>query len=258
MISKKSETTACRIKSIAQELGADLCGIAPVERFSNAPEGFKPNDIYGKARSVIVHAKRLPVEILYAESPVPYTHVNSLMALEVDRLSLQLSLRLQDMGIRNVMIPSDDPYESWDREQQHGRAILSMRHAGVLAGLGKLGKNNLLINETYGNMIQIGALLIDCELDYDSLAEYDVCPEGCSLCITSCPRNALDGNTVVQIECRKSANYKNEKGYIVKKCWTCRKVCPHSSGLKKEEEKQLSRGRLEEKCPNTSPDSAGV
>ena len=237
MIVKKSKMTAMRIKKCAQELGADLCGITPVDRFNNAPEGFKPTDIYSKAKSVIVYAKRLPIEILYAESPIPYTHVNALMALSVDRLSLTFSLHLQDMGITNVMIPSDDPYESWNQEKQHGQAILSMRHAGVFAGLGKLGKNNLLINEKYGNMIQIGAILTDCELAYDEIADYEVCPEGCSLCIKSCPQKALNGNTVLQIECRKLANYKNEKGYILKKCWTCRKVCPNATGLIKEDKK---------------------
>jgi epoxyqueuosine reductase QueG len=237
MINKKSKMTGNKIKKISQVLGADLCGIAPVDRFNNAPEGFKPTDIYSKAKSVIVYARRLPTEILHAESPVPYTHVNSLMSNEVDRLSLQFSLRLQDIGINSVMIPSDDPYESWNNEKQHGQAILSMRHAGVFAGLGKLGKNNLLINEKYGNMIQLGAILTDSELAYDQLADYEVCFDGCSLCLKSCPQNALDGNTVLQIECRKLANYKNEKGYILKKCWTCRKVCPHSLGLKTKRKK---------------------
>jgi epoxyqueuosine reductase len=238
MIVKKSQMTAIRIKLLAKNLGADLCGIAPVDRFNSAPDGFRPNDIYSKAKSVIAYAKRLPIEVLYAESPIPYTHVNSLIAFEVDRLSLAFSLHLQDMGITNVMIPSDDPYESWNQEQQHGQAILSMRHAGVFAGLGKLGKNNLLINEKYGNMVQLGAILTDCELAYDEIAEYDVCPDGCFLCIKSCPQNALNGNTVIQSECRKVSNYKNEKGYILKKCWTCRKICPNATGFSKEEKKK--------------------
>ena len=30
------------VKEIAYSLGADLCGIAPVERFKDAPTGFHP------------------------------------------------------------------------------------------------------------------------------------------------------------------------------------------------------------------------
>ena len=220
------------IKEIAFKLGADLCGISPVERFKDAPLGFKPNDISRLAKSVIVYAKRLPSDILFSQSCIPYTHVNSLIAAEVDKLSLTFSLMLQDLGIKNVMIPTDDPYESWDNEKRHGVAILSMRHAGYLAGLGRLGKNNLLINDKFGNMIQIGAILSENEFDYDEIATYVVCPKNCSLCLKSCPKEALDGKTVNQKKCRDLSYFRTEKGYILKKCWACRSACPNATGLK--------------------------
>jgi epoxyqueuosine reductase len=230
----KSKIASNRIKRIAFDLGADLCGISPIDRFDAAPVGFKPRDIYSQSKSVIVYAKRLPTEVLFAESCIPYTHVNSLITLEVDRLSLQFSLKLQDLGIGNVMIPSDDPYESWNQERQHGQAILSMRHSGVFAGLGKLGKNNLLINERYGNMIQLGAILVNCDLFCDEIANYQVCSDNCMACLNACPKKALNGNTVIQNECRQLSTYKNEKGYVLKKCWACRKVCPNATGLRRQ------------------------
>ncbi len=48
------------IKKLILNMGADLCGIAPALRFKNAPEGFKPEDIYEGCESVIVFAKRVP------------------------------------------------------------------------------------------------------------------------------------------------------------------------------------------------------
>ena len=54
------------IKSTALELGADICGIAPVDRFSSAPKGFQPRDIYSDCESVLVFAKKLPAESLFA------------------------------------------------------------------------------------------------------------------------------------------------------------------------------------------------
>jgi epoxyqueuosine reductase len=232
MINTNAIITSENIKEMAFNLGADLCGIAPVIRFKDAPHGFRPNDIYISTKSVIVYAKRLPSEILFAQSCIPYTHVNSLIAAEVDKLSLSFSLMLQDLGIKNVMVPTDDPYESWDNEKKHGNAILSMRHAGYLAGLGKLGKSNLLINKNFGNMIQIGAILSDNEFNYDEVATYEVCPEKCSICLNSCPKEALDGSTVNQHKCRDISNYRTEKGYILKKCWICRSSCPNAMGLK--------------------------
>jgi epoxyqueuosine reductase len=214
-----------RIKEKVLELGADLVGIASVNRFAEAPEGFRPIDIYKDAKSVICYAKRLPTTPLSAQSPIPYTFVNSFMATVVDNLSIQLSLWLEDMGVGAVLIPSDDPYEHWDAQRTYGRAILSLRHAGRLAGLGFLGKNNLLINEKYGSMIQLGAVLVDLEIEPDPLTEGN-CPADCSLCIDNCPVQALDGKTVNQKLCRPLSNYVNERGFTIKRCNTCRRVCP--------------------------------
>ncbi len=73
------------IKKMTFDMGADVCGLAPIERFADAPKGFYPKDIYSKTESVLVFAKRLPKTVLFAESCIPYTHVNSLTTVEVDR-----------------------------------------------------------------------------------------------------------------------------------------------------------------------------
>ena len=219
------------VKEIAMKLGADLCGIAPVDRFDEAPEGFRPANIYPECRSVLVFARRLPTASLFISNCVPYTHVNDLITREVDSLTLQLSLRLEDLGLNNVLIPSDDPYNHWEPERKYGRAILSLRHAGMLAGLGKLGKNTLLINEQFGNMIQIGAVLLEADLAADTPANYEVCPDDCNLCLDSCPSAALDGETVKQHLCRPMSNFQTAKGYNLKKCYLCRSVCPSALGI---------------------------
>lgn len=222
-----------KIKATIIGLGADLCGIASSERFHKAPKGFHPTDIYNDCQSVIVFAKRVPTAPLFIDNCVPYTHVNTLMMQEVDRLTLNISLTLEELRIKNVIIPTDDPYEYWESEQMYGRAILSLRHAGYLAGLGVLGKNNLLINEKFGNMIQIGAVLVPIKLQPDPIATYEGCLENCTLCLDSCPQSALDGKTVNQKLCRPLSNFRSEKGYILKKCNICRKVCPNALGLTK-------------------------
>ncbi len=220
------------IKEIAYKNGADLFGVANIERFIDAPKGFHPKDIYPKTKSIIAFAIKLPTESLFASNPIPYTHVNTLAMQKTDMISFNISTTLDKLGVKNVLIPTDDPYLSWDNEKQEGRGILSLRHVGCLAGLGKLGKNNLLINKNYGNMIQIGALLIDKQLEADPLAAYEVCQPKCSICLDNCPQNALTGKTVTQKACRPVSNYKTEKGFTIKKCFECRKNCPVALGLK--------------------------
>jgi epoxyqueuosine reductase len=226
MISKE------KIKEIVLSKGVDLFGVASVERFENAPKGFHPKDIYAKAKTVIVFAIKLPTETLYADNPVPFTHMNHLAIQKMDLITYDVSAELDKNGLKNILIPTDDPYLYWDNDKQEGRAILSLRHAGYLAGLGRLGRNNLLMNKDYGNMIQIGALLTNEKFESDPLADYEVCPPNCRICLDICPQRALTGDTVIQKNCRPISNYKTEKGYTIKKCFECRKRCPRVSGIK--------------------------
>ncbi len=79
--------TSREVKSVAFNLGTDLCGIAPVERFAQAPKGFHPKDIWQDCRSVLVFAKKLPAGSLFASSCIPYTYINRLITEEVDTIT---------------------------------------------------------------------------------------------------------------------------------------------------------------------------
>lgn len=49
------------IKEISLRLVCDICGVANIDRFNDAPKGFHPRDIYGECNSVIVFANDLYV-----------------------------------------------------------------------------------------------------------------------------------------------------------------------------------------------------
>ncbi len=220
------------LKKLVVSMGADLCGVASSQSFSEAPSGFHPRDIWSETRSVLVFAIRMPGNTERAESPVPYTLLNGMMAAEVDRMSLEISRKLDRASIGNVMIPSDDPYESWNPVEMRGEAILSLRHAALLAGLGRLGRSGLLINKKLGNMIQLGAILLDRVFEPDPIAEYEVCPEKCSICIDECPVSALGGKSTIQKLCRPLSVSRNSKDFVIKKCWRCRNLCPSCRGVR--------------------------
>ncbi len=220
---------ANQIKEIATSLETDLCGIAPAERFSNAPAGFRPSDIYPDVKSVVVFAKRFPEGVFFSKSYVPYTFACDTILRDVFRITCELTMRLQDLNITAVPIPSE-PYEYWDEEKREGKGILSLKHAGYLAGLGVLGKNTLLMNDSLGNMITLGAVLVNIELEGDPVAQYKTCSEKCQLCIESCPAKALDGTKVEQKLCRQRSNFLTKKGYALYTCNICRSVCPKRGG----------------------------
>ena len=219
------------IKQILLDLGADACGIASVEKFRDAPEGFRPTDLYSNCKSVVVFIRHLPKGLTKVSPRILYLNANNASLAEVDRIGLAACNAIEALGGTAVPVPCDSPYEYWDSEKLEGRGLLSMRHAAVLAGLGSMGKNTLVINKEFGNLITIGALMTDLELNSDPPAEA-LCRKNCRICLNACPQKALNGVTVSQKLCRPYAYSTNARGFDVCNCNRCRISCPLSSGLK--------------------------
>jgi epoxyqueuosine reductase len=224
--------TSAEIKDLALSLGAEKCGIANAGRFSGAPEGFRPTDIWKACKSVIAFLIRMPDAIITADNPVPYSHTASIIYKKLDMIGFEFCKSIQAGGNNAVPVPTDIPFLYWDSLNKRGMGILSLRHAGYLAGLGFLGRNNLLINPEFGNMVYIGVVLTDLELEQDPVIEDLACPSGCRICLDSCPQKALDGTTVNQKLCREFSGLLNERGFDIYACNLCRRVCIMRKGVK--------------------------
>ena len=209
-----------------------MCGLASIDRFVDAPPGFRPTDIVGNCKTVIVIAVRFPSSSLSANSLSPYTFVYNKLIAKIDSITFQIATELESLGSCAFAIPSVEPYDYWDGSRLHGQGILSLKHAAVKAGLGQMGKNTLLINEHLGNMLLLGAILLDKELEPDPLVNYQACISGCRICLEACPINALDGITAEQRKCRSISGKFTSGGGFVFGCNLCRKVCPHYNGIK--------------------------
>jgi epoxyqueuosine reductase len=219
------------VKRTVLHMGSDLCGIAAASRFAGAPEGFRPADVYGECKSVVVFACRFPESTLRAGTQSPYTFVRNMLVGKLDGIAFRLSDDLDRNGVGAVPIPSAEPYDCWDSDRRRGMGILSLKHAAVLAGLGAMGKNTLLVTREFGNMVWLGAVLTSAELDPDPVSSFEACALSCTVCLDACPKNALDGVTLDQKLCReKSVSYTDGGGWVLS-CNACRKVCPHRSGF---------------------------
>lgn len=217
------------ISKKVKELGADVCGIANIDRFGDAPKGFHPTDIYPDCKSVIIFGIALPKGLTKVPTII-YGHFNYDICKRIDAIALQTAKVIEEEfhGF-GIPMPCDGPYEYWDSEKKEGRGLISMKHASVLAGLGQLGKNTLLLNERYGNLLILGAVLTDLDLTSDPLAE-SICIESCRLCLDNCPSKALDGKRANQLNCRTNTYKTNARGYDVVACNKCRTICPRKFG----------------------------
>lgn len=214
------------IRQIVLSQGADVCGIANIERFSEAPAGFSPIDLFWDCKSVVTLGIALPKGLLDVKPRLIYGHFNSLSCREVDEVSFQAAKKIErELGCNAVPVPCDAPYEYWDNENVQGKGLMSMRHAAVLSGLGSIGKNSLLINAQYGTALTVGAILLDVNLPSDNLCE-SLCLERCKKCVESCPAGAIENGTVNQMACRRNTFGKTERGFDTVDCNNCRIVCP--------------------------------
>lgn len=140
-----------RVKEIMFALGADLCGIASIDRFDNAPKGYHPLDVLPTCKSVISFGCRFPVGTLICKSHIPYTRVRNSITPKMDAIALDFCIEMEKNQIVCVPIPTNE--SQWDKKTGRYRSIVSQKHAAQAAGLGTIGRHSLLITPEFGSMV---------------------------------------------------------------------------------------------------------
>lgn len=215
------------VKEILYSMGADLCGIAGIDRFDDAPEGYHPLDVMPACKSVISFACRFPAGILICKSAVPYTRIRDTMTPKMDAIALDLCIEMEKRQILAVPVPTNESQR--DDKTQRWRSIVSQKHAAQAAGLGTIGRNTLLITPEFGSMVWLGAVLTEAALEPDPIRE-KIC-DGCNLCVKACPVNALEDTQLQQQMCWDHAFGENQitQNWEIS-CHKCRDICPYNLG----------------------------
>jgi epoxyqueuosine reductase len=190
------------------EWGADLVGIAPVERFENAPQGHRPTDFMPECKSVISIALHLfdGMARVWGEPHVPEKTITpylfygyGLTNLESSRIVNRMAKSLEYSGHRTLAfmptwLSSMTKYFDETLVTNEILAEFSHRHAAVAAGLGELGWNGLTLTPEFGAMQRFNTLLTSAELEPTPLyAGPPLClPEKCrKRCVRLCPADAI-------------------------------------------------------------------
>ena len=219
--------TSREVKEIAYGLGAELCGIAGLDRFASAPEGYHPLDAWPGCRSVISFACRFPAAGAACGNDVVYTRIRNSITAKMDVVALDLCIELEKRGVQCVPVPANE--SQWDEKTGRWRSIVSQKHAAQAAGLGTIGRHSLLITPELGSMVWLGCVLCGEELEADPMRE-PVC-DNCGKCVEVCPVHALGGEELVQQACWDHAfGDDSEKRVWRIACHACRDVCPYCLG----------------------------
>lgn len=215
------------VKKILYSLGADLCGIASVDRFDDAPKGYHPTDVLPTCKSVISFGCRFPVGTLKCKTPTPYTRARNSITAKMDAMALDFCIEMEKHQVICVPIPTLE--SEWDSNTERWRGIISHKHAAMAAGLGTIGRHSLLITPEFGSMIWLGSILCEAKLDADEIKE-NLC-ENCNKCVEVCTVNALENKEIKQQVCWDYAFGDDEEKQVWEiSCHRCRDVCPHNFG----------------------------
>jgi epoxyqueuosine reductase len=186
-----------QIKDRAKKIGMDMCGIAPVERFVNAPKGSNPVDFLPGCKSVISVGVRL------ADGAVQ----NIMRNFEDGKVMAQGIYGTYGYAMApnfHLLYAVYDIAQFIERKTGSTAAptpvgplmtgfSISQRHAAVAAGLGEFGWMSIVLTPNFGPRNRFGAILTTAELKPDPMySGARLCdPTKCNICTTVCPTGAL-------------------------------------------------------------------
>jgi len=212
-----------KIKEFALDGGLSLFGVADITGMGE--EIYLEKNLKKKFNRGISLGKRLIDAVLedIKDSPTPlYFHHYRQINFFLDRAAFLLSSRIQELGFQALPIPASQILD-WEKQSAH----LSHKKVGYLAGLGYVGRNNLLVNPEMGARFRLVTVLTDMPFEVDKPLEGD-CGK-CRACLEPCPAQAInerkeDFDHMACFEKLKEFRKKRNIGQHI--CGVCVKACP--------------------------------
>lgn len=241
--------TTAELDRLAQEVGIDAVGAAPVEPYEDTERHIRerrerglfadmrftmarpevschPETLLEGARTVVSAAL-----CYYADAPAFGPGEGRLPRYTWRDAYADLRKRLDVLGRRlggsyRVLV---DANQHVDRE------------GAVRAGIGFYGKNTMLITRRHGSWVVLGTLVTEVAIDPSPRLDAD-CGD-CRLCIDACPTDALaEAGTLDATRCLSywtqapapiPEAYREPLGPMVYGCDICQDVCPWNRGVEK-------------------------
>lgn len=174
------------LKEIAKASGAILFGVGNIndlkERFDHLSERISWDLNIGISFGVKVSARVL--EEIEDHPTRLYMHHYKSINILLDQIALRVAGTVEEEGFDAIPIPASQIVD-WEKQTAH----LSHKMIAKQAGLGWIGRNNLIINPRYGAAVRYGSILTNMPLFTDQPLETD-CGD-CYRCLSVCPASAI-------------------------------------------------------------------
>jgi len=230
----------------AKELGASLAGIATIRdlKASVSYEIYDKRPFYEEYEGVkwrrehksvlvwaLAHPASDPVLDWWSMKVPGFTPGNGVMRKQSRKLRIWLG---EELGIKVLSLPYQIEY---------GGAFL--KDSAHLAGLGVIGKNNLLVTPEFGTRVRLRGIFMEAELSPTGPLDFDPC-NGCDRpCHKACPRGAFRSGTFERDFCKAENDQRDadaemldgsimgieEASKVSKPCRYCEFACPVGQGV---------------------------
>jgi epoxyqueuosine reductase len=231
-----------KILAKAKDLGFSLAGIARIEELkaSKSFEIYDGKPYYPEYKGVewkpehksvlvwaLAHPPSEPVLDWWSLKVPGFTPGNRVLRKQSRRMRIWLG---EELGINALSLPYQIEY---------GGTFL--KDSAVLAGLGVIGKNNLLVTPELGSDLRLRGIFIEAELEPTGPIEgFDPC-NGCDMpCHRACPRGAFRSGSYEQSLCKKEMDQNDadfevmdgsvmgieEASEVIVYCRGCENACP--------------------------------
>lgn len=217
--------TAQIVKEFAKKAGADIVGIASMDRFEGAPKQMDPRYIMPEAKAMIVMGFRIPRGCLrgieegtfyVAYSGMGYAGINHVLQPMV---LWQVTRMIEDEGYEAMPIPNNFPWTNTDSSGQDPSktglprlnfsrpvspdrpapdVFIHLRIAAFCAGLGEIGYSKMFLSPQFGPRQRLAAILTEAPLEPDPLFEGKLC-DRCMMCARDCTGQCIPKDKTVKV-----------------------------------------------------------
>ncbi|MEW6375940.1 MAG: hypothetical protein AB1502_09170 [Thermodesulfobacteriota bacterium] len=175
-----------KIKTLCLQWGGSLFGVADIRSFKKDDILLPPTltDQLYFGISVGYHLSDAVLEGIENQPTPLYFHHYQRVNILLDTIGLIVTSAIQGLGYQAMPIPASQIVD-WKNQKGH----LSHKHVARAAGLGWIGRNNLLVNKIFGSRIRLVTILTNLPLVIDSPTSKDC--GSCRACLLVCPTGAI-------------------------------------------------------------------
>ena len=216
---EKKVLNSAKIKKLAKKYGADIVGIAPMDRFEGAPKQMDPRYIMPEAKSMIVMGFRVMRGSLRGIEEGTFFSNYSAMGYGaltynfIPMTVMNLCRDIEDAGYEAIPLGHQSDWRAIDNDgnlrENYSKPVregypapdimLHLRICAYLAGLGEIGYSKMFLSPEFGPRLRIGVVLTELELEPDPIYNGPKLCNKCMACVKECPGHAISPTKTVKV-----------------------------------------------------------